>query len=49
VVEVRREPAPEPSAAYGWDYAFVDVLGSTERVSALAAPMIQIPVSDLLP
>jgi Uma2 family endonuclease len=49
VVEVRREPAREPSAPYGWDYAFVDVLGSTERVSALAAPTIQIPVSDLLP
>jgi Uma2 family endonuclease len=49
VLEVRRQPAPEPSAPYGWDYAFVDVLGSTEHVSALAAPTIQIPVSDLLP
>lgn len=49
VLEVRREPAPEPSAPYGWDYAFVDVLGSTEQVSALAAPTVQIPVSDLLP
>jgi Uma2 family endonuclease len=49
VLEVRRQPAPEPSAPYGWDYAFVDVLGSTERVSALAAPTVQIPVGDLLP
>jgi len=49
VMEVRREPAPEPSAPYGWDYALVDVLGPTERVSALGAPAVQIPVADLLP
>ena len=49
VLEVRRRPASEPSAPYGWDYAFVDVLGPTERVSPLAAPTIQIPVGDLLP
>ena len=49
VIEVRREPVPEPSAPYGWDYAVVDVLGPTERVSALGAPAVQIPVGDLLP
>jgi Uma2 family endonuclease len=49
VIEVRREPAPEPSAPYGWDYAFVDVLGPAERVSTLGAPAAQIPVGDLLP
>src|SRR5262245_27518899 len=49
VLEVRREPALEPSAPYGWDYALVDVLGPTERVSALRAPGVQIPVGDLLP
>ena len=49
VLEVRREPAPEPSAPYGWDYALVDVLGPTERVSALGAPAVQISVGDLLP
>jgi Uma2 family endonuclease len=49
VIEVRREPAPEPSAPYGWDYAVLDVLGPTERVSALRAPAVQIPVGDLLP
>src|SRR5262249_27656966 len=49
VLEVRREPAPEPSAPYGWDYTLVDVLGPTERVSALGAPDVQIPVGDLLP
>ena len=49
VLEVRREPAPEPSTPYGWDYALVDVLGPTERASALGAPAVQIPVGDLLP
>jgi Uma2 family endonuclease len=49
VIEVRREPSSDRSAPYGWDYAFVDVLGPTERVSALAAPTIQIAVGDLLP
>ena len=49
VLEVRREPAPEPSAPYGWDYAVVDVLGQAERVSSLGASAIQIPVFDLLP
>lgn len=49
VLEVRREPGSDPSAPYGWDYGFVDVLGPTERVSALAAPTMQIAVGDLLP
>jgi len=49
VIEVRREPAPEPSAPYGWDYAYVDVLGPTGRVSALGTPAVEIPVADLLP
>lgn len=49
VLEVQREPAPEPSAPYGWDYARVDVLGPAEYVSTLGAPAVQIPVADLLP
>ena len=49
VLEVRRDPAPEPSAPYGWDYAFVDVLGPTDRVSARGAPAVEISVVDLLP
>jgi len=49
VLEVRREPAPEPSAPYGWDYALVDVLGPSDRVSTLGAPAVQISVADLLP
>jgi Uma2 family endonuclease len=49
VLEIRRDPAPEPSAPYGWDYAFVDVLGPTARAPALAVPAAQILVGDLLP
>jgi len=49
VLEVRRQPAPEPTAPYGWDYAFVDVLGPSEHAGVLGAPAIQIPVADLLP
>ncbi len=49
VLEVRRDPALDTSAPYGWDYASVEVLGPTERVSALGAPAVQIPVGDLLP
>ena len=49
VLEVRREPQPEPSAPYGWDYALVDALGPTERVAALGAPGVEILVGDLLP
>jgi Uma2 family endonuclease len=49
VLEVRREPANEPSAPYGWDYALVDVLGPADQVSTLGAPAIQIAVGDLLP
>src|SRR5262245_8062988 len=37
VLEVRRQPAPEPAAPYGRDYAYVDVLGPTEHGPAVAA------------
>jgi len=49
VLEIGREPGPEPSAPYGWDYARVDVLGPGERVTALGAPGVGILVADLLP
>ncbi|MBI2563812.1 MAG: Uma2 family endonuclease [candidate division NC10 bacterium] len=49
VLEVRREPAPSPSAPYGWDYSTVEVLRPGDSVSPLAAPAAQIAVSDLLP
>ena len=49
VLEVRREPAPSPSAPYGWDYRDVAVFGPRDDVSPLAAPHARISVADLLP
>lgn len=49
VLEVRREPAPSPSAPYGWDYSTVEVLRPGDSVCPLAAPTAQIAVADLLP
>jgi Uma2 family endonuclease len=46
-LEVRREPAPSPSAPYGWDYGSVQVLRPGETVRALAAPNVAIGVADL--
>jgi Uma2 family endonuclease len=49
VLEVLREPTPEPSAPYGWDYARVEVLGPRDQVSTLLSAAIEIAVGDLLP
>jgi Uma2 family endonuclease len=49
VLEVRREPAPSPSAPYGWDYRSVEMLGPGDRACPLAAPAARIAVADLLP
>jgi Uma2 family endonuclease len=49
VLEVYRDPAPSPTAAYGWDYATMEALGAGDRVRPLAAPAASIAVSDLLP
>src|SRR5262249_13502705 len=49
VLEMRRDPQPDAAAPYGWDYALVDVLGPTERISASGAPDVEILVADLLP
>lgn len=49
VLEVRREPAASQSDALGWDYRLATVLGTTARISPLAAPAAEISVADLLP
>lgn len=49
VLEVHRAPAPAPSAPYGWDYTIVEVLGTGDVVSPLAAMAAPIAVADLLP
>jgi Uma2 family endonuclease len=49
VLEVYRDPAPEPSAAFGWRYRSVDIVGPDGLVSPLAAPAAHVAVADLLP
>jgi Uma2 family endonuclease len=49
VLEVYREPTPDPTAPFGWRYARSEVFGVATRVAPLAAPGSSIPVSRLLP
>lgn len=49
VVEVYREPVPDPDGAYAWRYASMATLRRGNSVTPLALPDSAIPVSDLLP
>ena len=49
VVEVYRDPGPDPTAPYGWRYRAVERLGPAAVVSPLALPSVRLAVSDLLP
>ena len=49
VLEVSREPVPDPGARYEWRYAAIRTLGASERVTPLALPGLEIVVADLLP
>jgi len=49
VLEVYREPGPDPSAWLGWSYRSVAVLGREASVSPLALPGTHIRIVDLLP
>jgi Uma2 family endonuclease len=49
VLEVYREPVPDPSALFGWRYARRQVLDASARVTPLAAPSASLLVADLLP
>lgn len=49
IVEVHREPAPEPAAPFGWRYQSVTTVGPDGSVAPLAAHGSPIPVADLLP
>jgi Uma2 family endonuclease len=48
VLEVHRDPTPEPTAPYGWRYHLVHGLAAGDVVSPLAAPQSQIPVARLI-
>ncbi len=49
VLEVHRQPIPDPSAPFGWRYASKEVLGSQSSAAPLAAVGARVVVSDLLP
>lgn len=49
VLEVRREPGPDPAASFGWRYRSVEVFGREASVSPVALPGAQLRVGDLLP
>jgi hypothetical protein len=49
VLEVYREPHPDPSSPYGWAYRSFQSLAAGEHVTPSAAPAARIAVADLLP
>ncbi|HEU5319664.1 MAG TPA: Uma2 family endonuclease, partial [Methylomirabilota bacterium] len=49
VLEVCRDPGPDPSAPYGWRYVSVTRLSPPAVVAPLAFPSSRIAVADLLP
>jgi Uma2 family endonuclease len=49
LLEVHREPDPDPATSFGWRYRSVEVLGRQASVAPLARPGVRIPVADLLP
>src|SRR2546426_6322528 len=49
VLEVYRQPAPDPTAPFGWSYSSRQVLGPESFAVPLAAPDAPVRVSDLLP
>ena len=48
VLEVYREPVPDPAAPFGWRYARREVFDASARVTPLAAPGSSLAVSQLL-
>ena len=49
VIEVYRDPTPDPSAPYGWRYQSVATLAPPAVAVPLAFTSVQIAVADLLP
>jgi Uma2 family endonuclease len=49
VLEVYRDPAPDPAAYYGWAYRSVVTLAPPAAAALLAFPSSAIAVADLLP
>jgi Uma2 family endonuclease len=49
VLEVYREPAPDPAGVFGWRYRAVTALAPPAVIAPLAFPAAQIAVEDVLP
>jgi len=49
VLEVYRDPGPDPSAPYGWRYRSVQALAPSAVVGLLALPSARLAVADFLP
>ena len=49
VLEVYRDPDPDPTARYGWRYRAIERLSPRAVVSPLALPSVRLAVRDLLP
>jgi Uma2 family endonuclease len=49
VLEVYRDPVPEPSALYGWRYRSVQRLEPPATIALAALPNTAVAVADLLP
>ena len=49
VLEVYRDPHPDPGAAWGWSYRSMRTVRGTETVTPLALPSTVISVASLLP
>jgi Uma2 family endonuclease len=49
VLEVHRDPAPDPAAAHGWRYRSAVTLDRSQTVSPLVFPAARLAVAELLP
>jgi Uma2 family endonuclease len=49
VLEVYRDPGPDPAAAHGWRYRSRLTLSPPETVAPLALPAVRLTVGELLP
>ena len=49
LLEVYRDPIPDPDAPFGWRYGSTARLGARDFISPLAAQQARVAVADLLP
>jgi hypothetical protein len=49
VLEIRRDPAPEPAAPWGWAYRWAATLAPPAAVALIGVSAVEVAVADLLP